>query len=282
MIMREIFDQMEFRAFSYEEDPEAVVDMHRCAETLEGSWFDASNTCKLHSKLITKVPGSSWVVTYGSIIFAHADLVKTATGEAVIIAWRIHTDYHFPQVVRKLLEGLKQEARKRECIGLLIFCDNQTVVSDLNMAGCQPDREYAYVRTNECEKGIILENSKIDIHPDDVSRYDLQPFLGSPLPAPYLNYRATMAAEQGLFHFRRPAHYEIKYGINSYIGSFDGREWHVFKKGDFKGDKEAVASILKTIGSINPARILLSASAMEAAEMIPASDGVLYDFFLQI
>lgn len=280
--MREIFDRIEFRAFSYEEDPEAVVDMHRCAETLEGSWFDASNSCKLHAKLVTKVPGSSWVVTYGNMIFAHADMVKSSTGEAVIIAWRIHSDYHFPQVVRKLLEGLKQEARKRDCIGLLIFADNPLVVSDLNMAGCHPDREYAYARSSECESGDLLKHEKISIHPDDVARYDLHPFLGSPLPATYLNYRATMAAEQGLFHFRRPAHYEMKFAEQSYIASFDGREWHVFKKGNFKGEKEAVASILKTIASINPSRILLSASAMEAAEMIPASDGVLYDFFLQI
>lgn len=280
--MREIFDKMEFRAFSYEEDPEAVVDMHRCAETLEGSWFDASGSCKLHAKLITKVPGSSWVVTYGNMIFAHADMVKAPTGEAVIIAWRIHSDYHFPQVVKKLIEGLKQEAGKRECSGLLIFGDNPEVVSDLNMIGCQPDREYAYVRSSECEKGLLLDHSLVKIHPDDVSRHDLHPFLGWPLPAAYLNYRATMAAEQGLFHYRRPAHYEINYSNHTYLASFDGREWHVFKKGNFKGDKEAVASILKTIASLNPARILLSASAMEAAEMIPASDGVLYDFFLQI
>lgn len=280
--MREIFDKMEFRAFSYEEDPEAVVDMHRCAETLEGSWFDNSATCKLHAKMITKVPGSSWVVTYGSMIFAHADLIKTSSGEGVVVAWRVHSDYHFPQVVRKLLEGLKQEARKRECVSLLVFADNPETVSDMNMVGCNPDREYAYARSCECESGLILESEAISIHPDDMPKLGLQPFLGSPLPATYLNYRATMGAEQGLFHFRRPAHYEIKIGLNRYIASFDGREWHVFKKGDFKGDKEAAASIIKTIASINPARILLSASAMEAAAMIPASDGVLYDYFLQI
>ena len=280
--MREIFDKLEFRAFSYEDDPEAIVDMHRCAETLEGSWFDATSTCKLHSKLITKIPGSSWVVTYGNMIFAHADLVKASTGEGVVIAWRVHSDYHFPQVIKKMLEGLKAEAAKRECVGLLIFGDNPNIVSDLNMAGCKPDREYAYARSSECETGLILEHKPINIHPDDIKRHDLQPFLGSPLPAAYLTYRATMAAEQGLFHFRRPALYEINFSNHSYIASFDGREWHVFKKGSFKGDKEAISSILKTIASINPSRILLSAAAMEASDLIPASDGVYYDFFVQI
>ncbi|GAB4272171.1 MAG: hypothetical protein Kow0029_10570 [Candidatus Rifleibacteriota bacterium] len=280
--MREIFDKLEFRPFSYEEDPEAVVDMHRCAENLEGSWFDAENTCKLHSKLIIKSPGSSWLVKYGNMVFGHADLVKCPTGEAVVIALRIHTDYHYPQVVRKMVEGLKEQARKRECSGIIIFGDNSEVISDIAMIGLSPDREYSYARPIECETGLVLEYKQIDIHPDDVVRHDLYPFLGTPLPAQYLSYRATMAAEQGLFHYRRPLYYEIKFGINTYIASFDGREWHIFRKGNFKGDREAIASLLKTIATINPSRILLSAAAMEAAELIPASDGVLYDYFISL
>lgn len=280
--MREIFDKIEFRAFSYEEDPEAVVDMHRCAETLEGSWFDGEASCKLHSKLVTKSPGSTWVVTYGKIIFAHADLIKTKTGEGIVFAWRIHSDYHYPQVVRKLFEGLKEEARKRECTGLVIFGDNSDVISDVSMLGFQPDREYSYAKTSDCEKGLILEYSQTNIHPDDVASKDLHPFLGSPLPATYVNYRATMAAELGLFYYRRPVHYEINFGINTYVASFDGREWHIFKKGQFKGEKEAISSLIKTAATINPARILLSNAALEAAELIPASDGVLYDYFQKL
>jgi hypothetical protein len=280
--MQEIFDRMEFRVFSYEEDPEALVDMHRCAENLEGSWFDNAQICKLHSKLITKVPGSTWVVSYGSIIFGHADLIKTSTGEAVILAWRIHYNYHFPQVARKLVEGLKLEAQKRECSGLVIYGDKSEVISDMSMIGCQPDREYTYVRPTECEKGISLPYQQIEIHPDDVAGQDFHSFLGSPLPPNYINYRAVMAAEQGLFHFRRPSFYQIDIDLHTYVACFDGREWHIFKKGNFKGDKDAIASLLKTISSINPARILLSSSALEAAELIPASDGVLYDYFVQI
>ena len=280
--MREIFDNMVFRAFSYEEDPEAIVDMHRCAETLEGSWFDGPLTCKLHSKMIARTPGSTWVVTYGNIIFAHADLIKSITGEAVIVGWRIHTDYHYPQVARKLLDGLKLEAVKREATGLIIFADNSEVVSDMSMIGCRPDREYAYIRPGECEKGIVLESEKIDIHPDDVADHNLFPFLGTPLPPAYLNYRAVMAAEQGVFHYRRPALYRISVDQQVYIASFDGREWHIFKKGDFKGSKSLIASLIKTIASINPARILLNKAAIEAAEVIPATDGVLYDYYKKI
>jgi hypothetical protein len=280
--MREIFDNMVFRALSYEEDPEAIVDMHRCAETLEGSWFDIPVTCKLHAKVVTRTPGSSWVVTYGNIIFAHADLIKSITGEAIIVGWRIHTDYHYPQVARKLLDGLKLEAVKRQATGLIIFADNSEVVSDMSMIGCRPDREYAYIRPGECEKGIVLDWEKIDIHPDDLTDHELYPFLGSPLPPAYLNYRAVMAAERGVFHYRRPALYKITIDQQTYIASFDGREWHVFKKGNFKGDKGLIASLIKTISSINPARILLNKAAIDAAEVIPASDGVLYDYYHKI
>jgi hypothetical protein len=280
--MREIFDQLEFKLFSYEEDSEAVVDMHRCAETLEGAWFDAANSCRLHAKLVTKVPGSTWVVTYNNIIFAHADLIKNANNEAVILAWRIHTDYHYPQVARKLLEGLKNQAAIRNCSGMIIFGDNEEVISDLAMLGCSPDREYSYVRASECEKGIVLEHEKIEIHPDDINNYDLQPFLGPPLPPAYITYRAVMAAEQGLFHYRRPALFKIGFNNKEYVSSFDGREWHVFRKGNFKADKEAIGSLIMTIASIQPARILLTSQAIEAAEIIPASDGVLYDYFLEL
>jgi hypothetical protein len=280
--MQEIFDQLEFRLFSYEEDSEAVVDMHRCAENLEGAWFDAPNSCRLHAKVVTRTPGSSWVVTYGNIIFAHVDMSKNPNQEGVAFAWRIHTDYRYPQVARKLLEGLKFEARKRQYKGLLIFADNSDAISDLAKIGCQPDREYSYVRTSECEQGEVLKYESIKIHPDDIARMELVPFLGSPLPAAYLNYKAVMAAEQGLFHYRRPALYEIKQQNDSYTASFDGREWHIFKKGFFKADKTIISSLLKTIDAINPARILLSASAIEAADIIPASDGVLYDYFIEL
>jgi hypothetical protein len=47
-------------------------------------------------------------------------------------------------------------------------------------------------------------------------------------------------------------------------------------------DKEAIGSLIMTIASIQPARILLTSQAIEAAEIIPASDGVLYDYFLEL
>ena len=77
--MQEIFNQLQFRAFEYEEDAESVTDMHCCAETLEGSWFDKTETCKMHAKIVARVPGSSWAVAYNTVIFAHADLVTQLT-----------------------------------------------------------------------------------------------------------------------------------------------------------------------------------------------------------
>ena len=118
-MMQEIFNQLQFRAFEYEEDAESVTDMHCCAETLEGSWFDKTETCKMHAKIVARVPGSSWAVAYNTVIFAHADLVKMPNGEAHVIYWRIHESYTYPEVAKILLDGLKMEAKKRECSHLI-------------------------------------------------------------------------------------------------------------------------------------------------------------------
>ena len=52
--MQDIFNKLELRPFSYEEDAESVADMHCCAEVLEGYWFDKAETCKMHSKIVEK------------------------------------------------------------------------------------------------------------------------------------------------------------------------------------------------------------------------------------
>ena len=130
-MMHEIFNNLKFRPFSYEEDAEGVADMHCCAEVLEGSWFDRSETSRMHSKVVVRCPGSSWVLSYSTVIFAHVDLIKTIDNTAIAIAWRIHENYRFPQVVRLLLDGLSEQARKRECSGILIFADNIKVEEEL-------------------------------------------------------------------------------------------------------------------------------------------------------
>jgi hypothetical protein len=277
--MQEIFNNLKFRAFSYEDDAEGVADMHCCAEVLEGSWFDRSETARMHSKVVVRSPGSSWVLAYGTVIFAHVDLVKAADNNGIVIAWRIHENYRFPQIVRLMLEGLSEQARKRECSGLLIFADNDKVAEEMSMIGMQPDREYSYADTSAVESGRILRHERVVLHTDDIIGMNLQPFLGSPLPPSYIVQRAFMGSDYGVFRHTKPDTFEIYHQDNTYLACHDGREWHVFRCGNFKGEKEIITSVLKTVASLKPGRIMLSDRALEVAELIPLNDGVYHDYY---
>ncbi len=280
--MQEIFKKLEFRSFSYEEDPEAVADMHCCAEVLEGYWFDRSETCKMHAKVVVRSPGSSWVVAYNSLIFAHADLIKTGADDATVLGWRIHENYHYPQVARILFDGLCREARKRECSGLVFFADTPAIEEDLKMLGLQPDRCYQYADASATEKGKVLRSQRVVPHTDEISKLGLKRFLGSPLPPNYVLQRAFMGADYCVFRHAKPACFEIFHKENTYLACHDGREWHVFRQGDFKIDPDVISSVLKTASSLQPGRIMLSDRAMEAAELIPINDGVYHDFYASV
>mgnify|MGYP000951251481 CR=1 FL=1 len=278
-MMHEIFNNLKFRPFSYEEDAEGVADMHCCAEVLEGSWFDRSETSRMHSKVVVRCPGSSWVLSYSTVIFAHVDLIKTIDNTAIAIAWRIHENYRFPQVVRLLLDGLSEQARKRECSGILIFADNIKVEEELAMIGMQPDRTYHYADITGVETGRMLRSQRVVLHPDDINALNLQPFLGSPLPPNYIVQKAFMGADYGVFRHCKPDTFEIFHQDNTYLACHDGREWHIFRQGDFKGEKEIIPSVLKTAAAQKPGRIMLSDRALEAAELIPLNDGVYHDYY---
>jgi len=277
--MQEIFNSLKFRSFSYEEDAEGIADMHCCSEVLEGSWFDRSDTARMHSKVIVRCPGSSWVLSYGTVIFGHVDLVKNKDNTAAAIAWRIHENYRHPQVVRLLLEGLSEQARKREYSGILIFADNIKVEEELSMIGMKPDRSYHYADVSGAESGRILRSQRVVLHPDDVTGLDLQPFLGSPLPPNYIIQKAFKGADYGVFRHCKPDTFEIFHQDNTYLACHDGREWHIFRQGNFKGDKEIIPSVLKTAAAQKPGRIMLNDRALAAAELIPLNDGVYHDYY---
>lgn len=279
--MLDIIRQMEFRQFVFDEDSEAVVDMHRCAEVLEGSWFDASGTCKINAKIVARTPGSSWVISYGNMVFAHADLLKVNKSEAMVSGWRTHESYNHPMINKILFDGLCEMARKREYSGLTIFGDNSRVDDAMLPLGLQADRKYQFVNLTDLAKGIILGSRKIFIHPDEVPANDLKSFLGSPLPPSFIINKANVAAGHRLFRHRKPEIFEILDGLKTYIACQDGREWHIFKKGDFKADLEIIPSLLKTISELTngPPRILLSTKALETVDVLPSNDGVYNDYY---
>lgn len=280
--MQEIFKQLEFRSFSYEDDPEAIVDMHCCADVLEGSWFDKSETCKMHAKVVVRSPGSSWVVAYNSLIFAHADLIKTTSSDSTVVGWRIHENFRHPQVARLLLEGLSREAKKRDCTGLVIFADSSKVAEDLQMLGIQPDRSYRYANVSTVEKGRVLRSERVVLHTDEVANTDYRPFLGSPLPPHYILQRAFMGADYCVFRHCKPETFDIMVQDMVFLGCHDGREWHVFRKGEKKVTPDLIPSVLKTVASLKSGMIMLSERAMNEAGIVPINEGVFHDFYTSV
>ena len=282
--MLEVINRMEFRAFVYDEDSESVVDMHRCAEVLEGSWFDAAHTCKANAKIVAKTPGSSWVVAYDSMVFAHADLIKINDTDAIISGWRVHEDYHHPLVCKKLFDGVCNKARERGYKNLLIYADNHKVDESMSKLLLKEDRNYSWVNIADLETGMILPHERAMIHPDEIIDSQLLPFLGSPLPPSFILNRAYMAADYKVFSHTRPQTFAINSGIKTYIACHDGREWHIFRKGDFKGEAQIILSLLKTISTLTngPSRIMLSTKALETTNLTPSHNGVLKDYYVSL
>ncbi|EKD82490.1 MAG: hypothetical protein ACD_39C01256G0001, partial [uncultured bacterium] len=129
------------------------------------------------------------------------------------------------------------------------------------------------------EHGKALRSERVILHPDEIARQGLLPFLGSPLPPDYIILKAFMGADYGVFRHCKPDTFEIYHQENTYLACHDGREWHIFRKGDFKGEKEIIPSVLKTAATLKPGRIMLSDRALEAAELIPLNDGAYHDYY---
>lgn len=280
--MHEIFQKMEFREFSYELDPESIVDMHRSAEVLEGSWFDNENSCKIHTKAVVRTPGSTWCLVYKTMVFAHADLTKLDKQQAVVPYFRIHPDYKHPTVVKKLIDGLKKAAFQRQYSSLLIFGDIEEVKEEMAMNAIPFDRKYKYIEVSESNDSVVLPFTRILIRPDETHRSDLVPFMGTPLAPAYILNRAYTACDYGLFHYTKPNLFEIEFNMKTYVACHDGREWHVFKKGNFKGEPEAVKPLISTIAEIKKGRLLLSEKLFEISESTPVDEGEYYDFYLEV
>ncbi|OQB50567.1 MAG: hypothetical protein BWY02_00394 [bacterium ADurb.Bin157] len=280
--MQDIFNKLELRPFSYEEDAESVADMHCCAEVLEGYWFDKAETCKMHSKIVVRSLGSSWVLAYSTVIFAHADLIKQTNGEMSVIALRIHENYRYPQVVQALLQGLKREAKKRNASAMLVFADNTQVDEAMKMLAIKPDRTYRYVNVSSAQTAKQLRAERVILHRDDVDSMDVFPLLGTPYPPPFLLQKAFYGADYTVFSHEKPAVFNIFLKNDTFLACHDGREWYVFKKGDFKVEKETVPALLATLAAQNQGQILLTENAIEISGAVPTNDKVYNDYFIPL
>ncbi|MDD3002096.1 MAG: hypothetical protein PHF29_10115 [Candidatus Riflebacteria bacterium] len=280
--MQDIFNRLELRPFSYEEDAESVADMHCCAEVLEGYWFDKAETCKMHSKIVVRSPGSSWVLAYSSVVFAHADLIKQTNGEMSVIALRIHENYRYPQVAHALIQGLKREAKKRDASALVVFADNPQVDEVMKMIAIKPDRNYRYVNVSSGEAAKQLRAERVILHRDDVDSMDIHPLLGIPYPPAFLLQKAFFGADYAVFSHEKPTVFNIFQKNNNFLACHDGREWYVFKKGDFKVEKETISSLLTTLAAQKQGQILLSENAIALSGAVPTNDKAYNDYFIPL
>lgn len=280
-MMMDLIRRFEFRAISYEEDASSLVDMHRCFEQLEGSWFDDEVTCRMHQKIVGRSPGSSWVLSCERMIFGYADLIQKAEGVGSVPRWRIHPDFRQPSVARKMFDGLCREALQREWHSLELFADTEEVRQDLSSIGLKPDRCYFW--TNPAD---VTSKNGVDIHEevhadgDTLIREGWQSFLGSPLPLRFIVTRAFLASQYQQFHYRAPKFWRISIAGNEYLACYDGREWHVFRHGRSDSDAEAVQPLIAALDELHPGRLMVSEKAGDIAGALPASDLRFWDFFV--
>lgn len=273
--------RFEFRAISYEEDASSLVDMHRCFEQLEGSWFDDESTCRMHQKIVARSPGSSWVLSWERTIFGYADLIQKSDGVGSVPRWRIHPDFRQPAAARKLFDGLCQEARHREWRSLELFADTEEVRQDLAGIGLKPDRCYFWTNPAEVTSDAAIETRE-EAHADGDSLLgeNWLSFLGSPLPLRFILTRAFRATHYNAFHYKTPKFWRMSVSGNEFLSCYDGREWHVFRRRRGDSDSEAVQPIIAALGELHPGRLMVSEKAGDIAGALPASDQRFWDFFI--
>ena len=281
--MDDLFRRIEFRAFSFEQDPDSLVDMHRCSEVLEGGWFDSLETCRMHHKMVVRSLGSSWVNSLSRAIISYADLVIGPGGDGFITRWRLHPDFRHPQVSKRMIQGLSEQARIRQLKGLVFFADSPEIVQQLEEAGLKRDRSYHWLKLDGEEPAPDeVEIRNLEGHWSDLAQQPWRLFLGTPFPSGLILTRSFMAADYGVFHHTQPKLIEVGFRGIFYPALHDGREWFVFRREKSPGDADAIGPVLLALGNHFPGRLLASDAMIEKSGMIPASDEQFWDFYLSL
>ncbi|MBF0547929.1 MAG: hypothetical protein HQM08_26065 [Candidatus Riflebacteria bacterium] len=272
--MEYLIKQVTFRAFSYEIDPDFVVDMQRCREVLEGGWFDDPETCRMNHKIVLRAKGTSWVNSVARTIISYSDLVGDTGGDAWLTQMRFHPNLRHPKLVFGFLENLKKEARKREFQRLFVFADQQELCDDLSAIRIPIERQFQWISTNDVESDdqSKLVVNKSDFFFEGLSDFSMIPYMGPFLPPKLILSRSFMAASYGFISHQKPIFLEIKSENNLYFACFDGREWFVFRKEKTPEDLKAIKNVISALGESRPSKILLSTKAIEKTGLIPCSE----------
>jgi hypothetical protein len=279
--MDDLIRRIEFRPFSYEADPEYVVDMHRSFEVLEGSWFDTEETCRYYQKMVLKALGSSWVISIARAVIGYADLLPLEKGTGFVPRLRLHADYRHPKVTRTLLKGLVAEAKKREYTALVFFADTSEVADELEKSAITKDRPYKWANLLDLETSQTFSTREHEGNRFELLNTPFLPYLGSPLPPNFVIWRSFLAADYGVFNFHHPHFHEILIEDSTYVSCFDGREWFVFRQNKHPEDGNRIRAVLEALSSLSHGRILLSGKALEKSGLTAVTEETLWDFFLE-
>lgn len=278
--MEDLIKRIEFRYFSFETDPEFVVDMHRCLEVLEGSWFDQEETFRMHQKMVTRACGSSWIAVIGRAVVGYADLLEATPGNGCVFSWRLHPDFRHPKIVKFMIEGLKEQAKKRGWSSLTILAGTADTLQDLEKIGLAKDRQYQWINLSEFDDPGLIEPEALQKTISEMLEEKFIPYLGTPLPPGFVLARAFMASDYGRFNYRKPRLFSLFLNGIMYTACFDGREWFVFRKGKDPADADHIKTVLGTLAGLHEGRILVSKGAIEKAELVAASEESVWDVFL--
>ncbi|MBF0406015.1 MAG: hypothetical protein HQM10_01585 [Candidatus Riflebacteria bacterium] len=272
--------QADFRAFSYETDPEYVVDMQRCREVLEGGWLDREETCKVNHKIVLRANGTSWILSVSRAIIAYADMIGDSSGNAWIQMLRIHSDFRYPKTTSRFLKEIQKQAEKRNLARIFIFSDRNETTCDLSQIGLSPERKFRWISTQDVDSldSLNLSSESISLDISELSDFNMHNFLGPNLNPKFIVARSFMAPSYDLFQHKKPLFIRFKCDFNEFLACFDGREWFVFRAEQRTDDLQAITPILSALNEIKSSVIRISENAIGKIGLVPSSDEVFADY----
>lgn len=278
--MEDLFRRIEFRQFSFETDPEFIVDMYRCKDVLEGGWFDNEEFCRMHHKIICRAKGSSWVGVLAKAVIGYADLLELSPGQGFIQNWAIHPNFRHPVVTNCLINGLREQGKKRGWNKLVFYSDKRESLEDIESIGIKRDRPYYKIKTVLQDPTGVVEETLNSSDLQSILSKPLLPFLGPPVSPDFFLSRAFLAGEYAVLNYRKPMIYSLTSQEIEYLGCHDGNEWAVFRTAKSPLDAENISSILSALERIFPGEISLSKGALEKTQIpIPELQDA-WDLFL--
>jgi len=288
--MDHLLRHLDLRLFNYETDIQSIVDMSRAREVLEGGWLDDEGTTRLHTKVVMRAQGQSIVAAVSGTILAYADLFTGADGnEGHVSMLRLHPDFHLPQYLARVIEHILDLGRKRGMSGWVLHVDQAELRELLPTIGRQIDRDYyrvslAHGLPEQPHGAPVPKVDEASRELDTIVGEGWQWFLGRPVPPQFTFTRAFTAHGHAVRGYRPPAARRIAFADGpTYLGFFDGREWHLFRRGRHDRDAELSLPALAALANedVGPGPLCASTKVIETLQLESTEEATTWDVFLR-